>query len=132
MEISFNKGCIKKALEHLENLTDYKSFTILIDLQNIDKELNNPFADIKKLGLLDAKLRNKYFYIIDFEKYLKNYAFLFNSKEKIKKFSFDYYLNHLKIDYYAIIGYVLLKYSLINNIEEYICNENINKVIIKE
>ncbi len=131
MEINFDKKCIKKALSYLNELKDYTSFTILLDLKRIDKEINNPFSDITNKGYLDAEFRYKYYYINDFEKLLKNYSFLFHDKNRISKYTLKYWDNRLKIDYYAIIGYALLHFSLINSIEDYIANEKGNEVFIR-
>lgn len=132
MEINFDKKCVKKALEFLQNATDFQSFSMLLDLKTIDKELNNPFSTVNNKGLLDAELRNKYFYIDDFEKLLKKYAFLFQEKTKNNKYQNGYWNNRLKIDYYAIIGYVLKTFDLINRIEDYFGIEKGQEVFINE
>lgn len=131
MEINFDKKCIKKALSYLNELKDYTSFTILLDLKRIDREINNIFSNIDNKGYLDAELRNKYYYINDFEKLLKNYSFLFHDKNRISKYTIKYWDNRLKIDYYAVIGYTLLHFNLINNIEEFIACDKGNEVFIR-
>lgn len=123
MPLTFDKKCIKKAITYLESLNDHASYVVIYDLKRIDREISNPFSNIPKKGNMDAELRSKYSYISDFENLLKEYSFLIKDKTKFNHLAKEYWDDRLKIDYYAIIGYVLKTNSLINSMEDYIVNQ---------